>query len=246
VRDLLVGGGGPAPLGQHRHRDTRLGDPTGEPDTAIGPPPASTAPVASRSVHNRIIENHAIWHADLVRGGHVLTSDDSEVLSHLIGDRRWCADLLAEASGVRCASCVDPSPSPASTRGARPDRRARGSRRSSSVSRAALIPRVGHPPCRRPRRPLRPQRTTSSRVANPAPCGSPTSTAPTSGPRRSIDHGLAAGGRRRYDDFMTKEIHEQPKAVAATLRGRRAPDGTLVLDESAGLSHDDLRSIERV
>jgi len=72
------------------------------------------------------------------------------------------------------------------------------------------------------------------------------STAPRAAAALTIDWDAAAAGQDGYDDFMTKEIHEQPKAVAATLRGRRAPDGTLVLDESAGLSHDDLRSIERV
>ncbi len=45
---------------------------------------------------------------------------------------------------------------------------------------------------------------------------------------------------------MTKEIHEQPDAVADTLAGHRRPDGTLVLDSAAGLSTQDLRDIERV
>jgi len=56
------------------------------------------------------------------------------------------------------------------------------------------------------------------------------STAPPRPAALTIDWDAAAG-QDGYDDFMTKEIHEQPKAVAATLRGRRAPDGTLVLDE---------------
>jgi len=45
----------------------------------------------------------------------------------------------------------------------------------------------------------------------------------------------STGTRRRpqdgFDDYMSKEMHEQSKAVADTLLDRLLPDGTLVLDE---------------
>jgi glucosamine--fructose-6-phosphate aminotransferase (isomerizing) len=48
-----------------------------------------------------------------------------------------------------------------------------------------------------------------------------------------------------FDDFMLKEIHEQPSAVADTLRGRALADGRIVLDELR-LSDAEVRSIDKV
>ena len=62
----------------------------------------------------------------------------------------------------------------------------------------------------------------------------------------TIDWQVEASRQGGYDDFMTKEIHEQPDAVADTLAGHRRSDGTLVLDSAADLSTQDLRAIERV
>ena len=44
-----------------------------------------------------------------------------------------------------------------------------------------------------------------------------------------------------FEDYMSKEINEQPQAVADTLLDRRGPAGELILDEMR-LSADDLRS----
>ena len=56
---------------------------------------------------------------------------------------------------------------------------------------------------------------------------------------------LVAAQRDGYDDFMSKEIHEQPRALADTLMGRVHADGTTVLEE---LQFDkaELDQIERV
>jgi glucosamine--fructose-6-phosphate aminotransferase (isomerizing) len=62
----------------------------------------------------------------------------------------------------------------------------------------------------------------------------------------SIDWDVAASRQGGYDDFMTKEIHEQPEAVASTLLGRQNADGTLSLDQATGLTDQDLRDIDRV
>ena len=48
-----------------------------------------------------------------------------------------------------------------------------------------------------------------------------------------------------YDTFMDKEIHEQPKAVAETLRGRTSRDGRLHLDELR-IDEAVLRSVDKI
>ena len=50
-----------------------------------------------------------------------------------------------------------------------------------------------------------------------------------SNPRPSRSTGTSTPARKDgYDDFMSKEMHEQPRAVADTLLDRLLPDGTLV------------------
>ena len=46
------------------------------------------------------------------------------------------------------------------------------------------------------------------------------------GPDLTVDWDLDAARKDGYDDFMSKEIHEQPRAVADTLLDRLLPDGT--------------------
>jgi glutamine---fructose-6-phosphate transaminase (isomerizing) len=60
-----------------------------------------------------------------------------------------------------------------------------------------------------------------------------------------IDWDMAAAEKGGYRDFMGKEIHEQPRAVADTLLGRLLPDGTIGLDELR-ITPDDLRDIDKV
>ncbi len=60
-----------------------------------------------------------------------------------------------------------------------------------------------------------------------------------------VDWDLDAARKDGYDDFMDKEIHEQPTAVADTLRDRVLPDGTLVLDE-VRITNDELAAIDNV
>ena len=47
----------------------------------------------------------------------------------------------------------------------------------------------------------------------------------------SVDWTLESAERSGFDDFMSKEIFEQPGALRDTLAGRMTPDGSLVLDE---------------
>ena len=61
----------------------------------------------------------------------------------------------------------------------------------------------------------------------------------------TVDWDAAAAEKGGYDLFMLKEIAEQPKAVADSLRGRMTKEGRLQLDEMS-LSDDDLRGVDKV
>ncbi|MDQ4006932.1 MAG: glutamine--fructose-6-phosphate transaminase (isomerizing) [Actinomycetota bacterium] len=68
---------------------------------------------------------------------------------------------------------------------------------------------------------------------------------PVQGTPYHVDWDLSAAEKGGYDWFMRKEIYEQPGAVADTLLGRHAADGSLQLDEMR-LSDDELRTIDKV
>jgi len=60
-----------------------------------------------------------------------------------------------------------------------------------------------------------------------------------------VDWDITAAEKGGYDLFMLKEIAEQPQAVADTLLGRHAADGSLQLDEMR-LSDEELRNIDKI
>ncbi len=60
-----------------------------------------------------------------------------------------------------------------------------------------------------------------------------------------VEWDLDAARKDGYDDFMSKEMHEQPKAVADTLLDRLLPDGTLVLDE-VRITNTEFRAVTKV
>ncbi len=68
---------------------------------------------------------------------------------------------------------------------------------------------------------------------------------PSEGRRYHVDWDLSAAEKDGHDWFMRKEIHEQPRAVADSLLGRRTPSGALHLDEMR-LSDQDLRDVDKV
>ncbi len=68
---------------------------------------------------------------------------------------------------------------------------------------------------------------------------------PAAGRDFHVDWDAAAAEKGGYDYFMLKEIAEQPRAVADTMRGRLTDDGRLQLDEMR-LSEQDLRDLDKV
>lgn len=62
----------------------------------------------------------------------------------------------------------------------------------------------------------------------------------------TIDWDASAASKGGWSSFMAKEIADQPTAVADTLMGRLASNGTVQLSEMGGLSDELIKSIERI
>jgi glutamine---fructose-6-phosphate transaminase (isomerizing) len=202
-------------------------------------------------VHNGIIENHLELKADLEAKGHIFTSGtDTEVMAHLIEEHLANdpeADL-AEATR-RMLRAVRGAFSIAVIHADEPDTIV-GARRSTPLvfglhDDAALLASdipalIG--------------RTTQVfaladdelAVLTPGHATVTTleGTHVTPEPL-TITWNLEAAQKGGYDDFMSKEIHEQPEAIANTLLERRALVGALVLDELR-IPDSDLRAIDKV
>ncbi len=69
---------------------------------------------------------------------------------------------------------------------------------------------------------------------------------PLEKPVWQVDWDAEAAEKGGYDHFMLKEIHEQPRAILDTMRGRVDWDGGRVTLGEAGLSEQDLRRIRKV
>ncbi len=63
--------------------------------------------------------------------------------------------------------------------------------------------------------------------------------------RLTVDWDLESARKDGFDDYMSKEIREQPKAVADTMLGRLLPDGSLVLDE-VHITNEEFRAFNKV
>ncbi len=200
-------------------------------------------------IHNGIIENHAELRADLVADGHVMTSaTDTEVMAHLI-ERHMAAGLsLTEATRAMLRS-VRGAFSIAVIHADEPERIVAARRSTPMVlglgdGRAYLasdIPALlGHT------RELFALGDDELAVLTPGAIVVTTLDGDEVVPEQlHITWDIEAAQKGGYDDFMSKEMHEQPQAVANTLLDRRGPGGELVLDEMR-LSADDLRQIDKV
>ena len=183
-------------------------------------------------VHNGIIENYLPIKERLQAEGHVFKSEtDTEVIAHLI-ERHLKDDAAPRRGGraARSASCAAPTPSWCSTADARTPGggQARRGQRGGGARRGRDLPRLRHPghPGPHPRRGDPGGRRGRGRH-------------PRTGSRSPTLDGAPGAARRRcrilwdpimaekggYRHFMLKEIYEQPRAVADTIRGRVQPEG---------------------
>jgi glutamine---fructose-6-phosphate transaminase (isomerizing) len=200
-------------------------------------------------VHNGIIENYVELKEALIAKGHSFTSEtDTEVLAHVIGEEMAAGLDLVEA--VRSAlKKVDGSFAIAVLHAAYPDLVV-GSRRGSplicgrtdeagllasdipailSETREIYVIEDDHIV------ELRPGVIRVTTLEGVEVALEP----------RHISWDLEAAEKGGFDDFMLKEIHEQPTAIRETLRGRTLPDGRLHLDEMR-LTAADLSEVDRV
>jgi glucosamine--fructose-6-phosphate aminotransferase (isomerizing) len=200
-------------------------------------------------VHNGIIENFASLRDGLERSGHEMRSDtDTEVVAHLLeleladgGD--LTAAMQAVCRGLKgaftlvAASADDPA-------------RVVGARRNSP-----LVVGLGQGEnflasdvaafLQHTRQALELGQDQVVTITRESVQVTGFDGQPVQGRPFRVDWDLSAAEKGGFDWFMRKEIHEQPQAVADTLLGRHAADGSLQLDEMR-LSDDELRTIDKV
>ncbi len=202
-------------------------------------------------IHNGIIENHVELAEELVAGGHRLESDtDTEVLAHLVEAAYGDDPAAGLAAALRTAlERVRGAFSVALVHADEPDvivaaRRISPLLMGVSDSESFLASDV--PAILGLTRDffvleddqIAELRPGSVRVFGPD--GSDVEPV-----RLHVDWDLEAARKDGFDDYMSKEMREQPKAVADTLLDRVLPDGTLALDE-VHITNEEFRSIDKV
>jgi len=202
-------------------------------------------------VHNGIIENHVELSDELIDGGHHLESEtDTEVLAHLIESELAATPGAGLAGAVRVAlgrvrgafalavvHADDPEVIVAARR-VSPLVMGLADRSAFLASDIPAILGLSHDFFVLDDDQVAELRPGSIRVT--AGDGTPVDPVPL-----HVDWDLDAARKDGYDDFMSKEMHEQPRAVADTLLDRLLPDGSLVLDE-VRITTEEFRSINKV
>ena len=200
-------------------------------------------------VHNGIIENHAALRAGLLTRGHTMRSaTDTEVVAHLIEDHMASGLNLTEAlraalGAVRGAFSIavlhadEPDGIVAARRstplviGLRDGVAMLASDIPALLGNAERFIALGDDELAV----LTPGAVTVTTLAGD----------PIDPEELHIAWDLEEAQKDGYEDFMSKEMHEQPRAVANTLLDRRDAGGRLVLDEMR-LSPAALREVDKV
>jgi glucosamine--fructose-6-phosphate aminotransferase (isomerizing) len=200
-------------------------------------------------IHNGIIENHTELQEQLEARGHVFTSvTDSEVLAHMIEELRSDGLELVEAVrqslltvrgafALAAMDATEPDVIVAARRvsplvlGTAPGVTYLASDVPAILDRATAFYAVNDDEIVR----LGPEGFRAIDLE-----GSPVRLR-----QLQIDWDLETAEKGGYDDFMTKEINEQPEAIRATLLDRRRRDGTISFDELR-ISDQELREVRRV
>ncbi|MGA2208324.1 MAG: glutamine--fructose-6-phosphate transaminase (isomerizing) [Acidimicrobiales bacterium] len=200
-------------------------------------------------VHNGIIENHREIAAKLDAEGHVRTSQtDTEVIAHLVE-----AEIIGGASLFqavqRCVSVLRGDYALAFISADEPDVLV-ATRRTSPliVGRTETLGLVASDISALLETTRELYALEDDQIAEVRPgsirvvdaSGTSCEPAPL-----HVTWGVRAAQREGFEDFMSKEIHEQPRALADTLLGRILPEGTTELEELE-IPSSELLEISRV
>jgi glutamine---fructose-6-phosphate transaminase (isomerizing) len=202
-------------------------------------------------VHNGIIENHVELADELVAAGHRLESEtDTEVLAHLIEVAVSDQPEIGLAGAVRVAlGRVRGAFSVAVVRADEPDLIVAARRVSPllmGVTEDAAFLASDIPAILGLTRDFFVLEDDQVAELRPGSLRVTSFEGEEIDPQRiTVDWDLEAARKDGYDDFMSKEMHEQPKAVADTLLDRLLPDGTLSLDEMH-ITNAELRAVNKV
>jgi glucosamine--fructose-6-phosphate aminotransferase (isomerizing) len=200
-------------------------------------------------IHNGIIENHTELREELRERGHVFTSvTDTEVVAHLVEELRGggleLLDALRHALlrvrgafAIAVMDATEPDVIVAARRisplvvGTSPGVSYLASDVPAILDRATAFYAVNDDEIVR----LAPEGFRAVDLEG----------APVRLRQLQIDWDLETAEKGGFDDFMSKEIAEQPVAVRSTLLDRRRRDGTIVFDELR-ISDQELRDVQRV
>ncbi len=198
-------------------------------------------------VHNGIIENFHQLRAELTERGHQFLSEtDTEVLAHLI-EESYTGDLRAAVTEALTsvegsyALVAMATGSPREIVGARQDSPLILGLGADGFFVASDIPAV-----------IDYTRDVvvieNGELVRLTESGYEISTLqgePVERPSLRIDWDVTAAEKGGYEDFMLKEINEQPTAVIETIRGRISEDGRISLP-NLDMSHEDLTRVKKV
>ncbi len=196
-------------------------------------------------VHNGIIENYHALRASLPERALYASDTDTEVVAHLVA-RAYEGDLLQtvrqvvgqlEGSYSLCFVHTDEPDVIVAARRATPLLVARTDGVGYCASDAAALIAHTHEVAA----------LLDGQVARITPDGYDVVDGdgrPAQPHAYTVTWDLSAAEKHGYAHFMLKEIHEQPQAVADTLRNRRR-NGRLVLDELS-IDEDELRRLDKV
>jgi glutamine---fructose-6-phosphate transaminase (isomerizing) len=201
-------------------------------------------------VHNGIIENHDVLRRELIDAGHRFTSaTDTEVVAHMLEAilsddgtslKDAVVEVVARLEGAYALVCIDAD---------RPDCIVTARKESPIIvgaSEGAGLVASGIPALLAYTRDVVPLDNNQIAVIKAGEVevydfeGEPIDAAAV-----HVEWDIEAAEKGGYEDFMLKEIFEQPEAVRNTMRGRLDPQGHVTLDEMH-LTTDDIKRIDKI
>ncbi|MDR3686040.1 MAG: glutamine--fructose-6-phosphate transaminase (isomerizing) [Coriobacteriia bacterium] len=198
-------------------------------------------------VHNGIIENYAELREELASNGHILRSEtDTEVIAHLI-ESYYQGDLVAAVTRTICE--LDGSFALAVVHADDPNEVVATRKESPLIIGigegenivASDIPAV----LEYTREVMALRDGDVASVTTQGVVVTDSEGAVVVPEMMHVEWDLDAAEKGGYEDFMLKEINEQPKAIRETLRGRLGDDGQIQLSELA-MTPEDVSAIDRV